>query len=254
MPNILLLLGTGFWVWMLIDCYRNEPERIAWGLLIFFFNLPAALVYCVIRFLPRHLHTAPMLDGVDRRFFNRWLRKSDLWQAEAAVRHIGKEQQYLELAQIQNSMGLTQEARQSYLAALEKSPSDPHILWQIASFEANARQPEKARSHLERLLQIDPEYRYGDASTLYGRVLIDLEQWDQARSHLESHIRRWANPESMVMLAELQIKAGNTDRARHVLDTMIANLRGGPEFNRKRNRQYLRRAERLLRQLTADSP
>lgn len=249
MYNVLLVLGTAFWIGMLIECYRNEPDRTLWGLLILFFNVPAAVVYALVRFLPRHVDTFPILTGFNRRFLNRWTRKSDLWQAEAAVRHIGKEQQYLELAQIQFSMGLEEEARQSYQTALEKSPQDPHILWELASFEVNTGQLEPARGYLERLLKLDPGFRYGDASTLYGKVLVDLEQWQAARDHLEYHTQRWANPEAMVTLAELQIKAGDPESARHLIDTMLANLRGAPEFHRKRNRRFLSKGERLLRQI-----
>ncbi len=249
MYNFLLLLGTAFWIGMLIDCYRNEPERTTWGLLILFFYLPAALIYGLVRFLPRHVNTVPFLRNLNRRFLNRWTRKSDLWQAEAAVRHIGKEQQYLELARIQYNMSLEAEAQSSYQTALEQSPKNPHILWEIANFEIDTRHLEAARTHLQDLLQIDPQFRYGDASTLYGKVLIDLEEEQAAREHLETHTQRWSNPEAMVMLAELQVKTGETAQAQQLIDTMIANLRGGPEFHRKRNRHFMARGERLLRQI-----
>ncbi len=58
--TILALLGTAalvFWIWMLIDCMRREPpeslEKLTWALVILLGTIVGALVYYVIRKLPR---------------------------------------------------------------------------------------------------------------------------------------------------------------------------------------------------------
>nr|WP_261361107.1 PLD nuclease N-terminal domain-containing protein [Aeoliella straminimaris] len=42
-----------FWLWMLVECLTKEPsegtDKIIWGLVIFFGNLPGALLYFLIR-------------------------------------------------------------------------------------------------------------------------------------------------------------------------------------------------------------
>jgi len=47
------LLGTAFWIWMLIDCALNEPsdgnEKLVWILVILFANLLGALIYFLVR-------------------------------------------------------------------------------------------------------------------------------------------------------------------------------------------------------------
>lgn len=47
------ILGTVFWVWMLIDCAMNEPsegsDKIVWILVIFFLHFLGALIYYLIR-------------------------------------------------------------------------------------------------------------------------------------------------------------------------------------------------------------
>lgn len=47
------ILGTAFWIWMLVDCARNEPaagnDRIAWILIIALTHLVGALLYFFIR-------------------------------------------------------------------------------------------------------------------------------------------------------------------------------------------------------------
>jgi hypothetical protein len=47
------LFGTAFWIWMLIDCARNEPrkgnDRIVWILIIALTHLLGALIYFFAR-------------------------------------------------------------------------------------------------------------------------------------------------------------------------------------------------------------
>ena len=54
LPMLLLgVLGTVFWVWMLIDCAVNEPsegnEKVVWILVILFAHLIGALIYFFAR-------------------------------------------------------------------------------------------------------------------------------------------------------------------------------------------------------------
>ena len=47
------LLGTVFWIWMLIDCAMNEPsegnDKLVWILVILFAHLLGALIYFFVR-------------------------------------------------------------------------------------------------------------------------------------------------------------------------------------------------------------
>ncbi len=49
---LVLLIGTGFWIWMLVDCATNESlegnEKIVWILIIIFTNWLGALLYFLI--------------------------------------------------------------------------------------------------------------------------------------------------------------------------------------------------------------
>lgn len=45
-----------FWLWMLIDCIRNESDstqRILWALIIFFLPCVGSLIYLFVRKMPR---------------------------------------------------------------------------------------------------------------------------------------------------------------------------------------------------------
>lgn len=50
------LLGTLFWIWMLIDCAKNEPsgeDRVVWIIIIAVTHLVGAAIYFFVRRLPR---------------------------------------------------------------------------------------------------------------------------------------------------------------------------------------------------------
>jgi len=50
-----MFLAAGvFWLWMLIDVLTKQSEdKIVWALVVFFFNLPGAIVYHFVVRKPR---------------------------------------------------------------------------------------------------------------------------------------------------------------------------------------------------------
>jgi hypothetical protein len=49
----ILVPGTIFWIWMLVDCVRNEPsegnDKIVWMLIIVFLHFIGGLIYYFVR-------------------------------------------------------------------------------------------------------------------------------------------------------------------------------------------------------------
>ncbi|QDT45740.1 hypothetical protein Pan241w_58680 [Gimesia alba] len=47
------ILATIFWIWMLIDCLKNEPsvgnDKIIWALVIVFLSYLGAILYYLVR-------------------------------------------------------------------------------------------------------------------------------------------------------------------------------------------------------------
>ncbi len=50
---LVLVLGTAFWIWMLVDCLMNEPsegnDKVIWAVVIVFTHLLGAALYYFIR-------------------------------------------------------------------------------------------------------------------------------------------------------------------------------------------------------------
>jgi hypothetical protein len=242
MIGVLAFLTTGFWMLMIFDCVRNDPERNTWLWILIFLNFPGAVIYFLVRRLPQLSLPIP-------NYFKRWTLRQDLWKAEAAVRNIGKAHQDVALGNLLCEMEVFEKAVNAYQQALSKEPKNPHALWGLAFIEMQQKQWHDARSHLEMLINLDPDYKCGEASLLYGKVLFELQDWHIARTHLEKDVKYWSHPESCILLAMIQQQAGDGQAARDCLETMLAKVKASPTFHYRKNLRWVRKAEKMLRNM-----
>lgn len=246
-PSLLLeepwaLVAIGFWAWMLLHCIRHDPERNMWLWVLLFLNLPGALIYFVVRWLPGARVSQPSL-------FNRWARARQIPRLEAAVRHIGNPHQHIELGDALRDLGRHERAAQCYQQALQKEPTNLAALWGAALAALQMKKFEAAKSSLQTILGIDGAYKFGDASLAYGRALCALGERDPARDHLKQHLQRWPHPEAHVLMATLLVEQGETTIARDHLEGMLLDIHASPAYYARQNRAWVRKAKQLLKRL-----
>lgn len=230
-----------FWIWMIFDSARNEPER-TWLWVVVILGPLGAVIYFLVRKLPA-------LNLPKPAFLTRWTRKKELWAAEAAARNIGNAYQFVALGDLQRELREPQLAADSYGKALAKEPKNLQALWGLALIEYEAKQYAAARERLSTIVSVDPNFKFGEAFLAYGRTLAALGEADAAREHLQGGIRRWSYPEAHVLLAGLLIDRGETAEARKLLEQVVVDMRAGPEFNQRRNRKWVRQAQSMLGRL-----
>ena len=86
----LLSLAYGvFWLWMLIQCLRSEPDRFFWIWLFIIAPFPGAIVYAVLRYFPTREHSSPA-------FLRKWTRGKELARLETAAEQIGNPHQFIQ--------------------------------------------------------------------------------------------------------------------------------------------------------------
>lgn len=242
MRQVLWFIPTFFWMWMIYDCVRNEPEKNTWLWILIFLNVPGAIIYFLVRRLP-------LIDLPVPNYFSRWMRRHELWSAEAAAMNIGKAHQFMLLGNLLYDLELFERAENAYKTALEKEPSNTQALWGVALIEMKNQDFEGAKRHLETLLKLDSDYKYGEASLAYGKTLMALQDLDAAQVHLEKHLQLWKKSEAYLMLAKIKAQQGNTQEARNLVEVMLCNLRGSPEYHYRRNLHLVREAKSFLRKL-----
>lgn len=242
MPELLALLATAFWMLMMFDCISNEPDRTTWLWILILLNISGAILYFLLRKLPQ-------LQGLRSSYFKRWTLRQKIWTAEAAVRNIGKAHQYVVLGNLLSEAGHTHRAREAYQQALQREPDNLHAHWGLATIALHTKQLAIAQTHLMALLQQDPEYRCGEASLLYGKVLFELGDWNLAQHHLEQDVKYWGHPEAALLLAKILIAQGNSETAQAHLQTLLVNLRGAPAYHYRRHQSVVKQAEKLAKTL-----
>ncbi|MEO1132838.1 MAG: tetratricopeptide repeat protein [Cyanobacteria bacterium J06639_1] len=241
--NIFQLLAFAFWLWMMYDCLTSPSgDRTAWILLMIFIAPLGAPLYFIAKKLPQT--NAPQIG-----YLNRITRRTELRQAEAEAKTIGKAYQYIKLGWLLHEMRSLEKARAAFATAVEKEPDNAEALWGAATIAREFKQLESARDTLKHLLEIEPEFRRGDASLTYAKTLFELEEWDTAREQLEKDIKRWGNAESYLMMAQILEREENYELAKSFLETMLARSQGTYEFQYKKNRPFIKQAERMLKRV-----
>ena len=235
------LLATVFWLWMIYDCVQNERDR-TWLWLLIFLNVMGALIYFIARWLPRSSLPIPNSLG-------RWTKRNELWQAEAAAKNIGNPTQFIKLGNILHQIGDLDKAANAYQQALEKEPDNLDALWGAGCVEMDRKNLAAAREHLQTLVTKKPDFKYGDASVIYGRVLYELADLEAAKAHLEEHFKNWGRPEAYVLMAKVHQQQGNIPAARAALETMIVKVKGSPPYHYRQHRHFVSQGERMLRTL-----
>lgn len=242
--QLIYVLPTIFWMWMIWECVRYDPESRTWLWLLVFLNVPGAVIYFFARKLPNMNLEIPI-----PKFMQRRLRQKEIWRAEADVLNIGNAHQYIVLADLRRDLRLFDEAKDAYLQALEKEPDNLKALWGIVQIETRNSNLTKVKEYLKKILEIKPDYEYGDGSLLYIKILLELEEKNEAEILLEDNIKNWNKPEARLLLAELYLQKERKEEAKILLQKMIFSIRSSTKFHYKRNRHLEQKATKLLKQL-----
>ena len=231
-----------FLIWMLIHCYRTEPDRFFWVWIMIIAQPIGPVAYFLLRYLPSKEYPAPA-------FMRRWTRGRELVRLETAAQQIGNPHQYIQWGNALREVGYQDRANEAFSQALKKDPNNIQALWGCAQIATTQKRFADVRLLTRKILDQDPQYKFGDVSLENGRALKELGEFDAARQQLEWHIRRWRHPEAMYMLAELCANQGETKVARDHLLALIQDINGSPLAIARKHGRWKSRAKQLLRKL-----
>ena len=242
--SLLTVPYFAFWIWMLIHCYRTEPDRQFWIWILIIAQPIGPVAYFFLRFLPSKEFPAPA-------FLRRWTRGRELMRKESAAHQIGNPHQFVQWGDVLREVGKLDQAREAYDCALAKDPDNLPALWGAAQVAVSQKRYGDVCSLTKRVLEKDPQYKFGDVSLAYGRALNELGDGQAARAHLEQHVRRWRHPEGVYMLAKLCADQGDTAAARQHLQSLLQDINASPAAIARKFGRWKSRARQLLRKLPA---
>lgn len=231
-----------FWIWMLIHCYRTEPDRQFWIWILLIAQPIGPIAYFILRYLPSKEFPTPAA-------FRRWTRGRELARLETAAEQIGNAHQFVQWGDALREVGLMDRAQEAYARALKKDGHNLQALWGAAQVAAHQKRYADVREFTRLVLDKDAQYKFGDVSLAHGKALQELKLLDAALAHLEQHVRRWRHPEAVYLLAKLYLDDGNTTAARQQLQGLIQDVNGSPTAIARKYGRWKSRANQMLRKL-----
>lgn len=106
--------------------------------------------------------------------------------------------------------------------------------------------PQEARPLLERVCAADPDHDYGYTLMALAETYRMLGETQAAADALRNVLQRHSYARARVQLAEILLETRQTDTARAELREVIADDATAPDFQRKRDRFWVRKAKRML--------
>ncbi len=182
-------------------------------------------------------------------FMTRWTRRRELSMAEAEAAAIGNAHQFGVLGNVLFETGQLDRAAGAFESALRKDGSNTPALWGSAMICMHRKEFELAKTHLGKLLRIDPDYKYGEASLAMARTLVALNDLKAAKLHLKKHLVKWGHPDATVALATILARQGDREEAVQILRTMLVEMKTAPVYHRRLNARWIGRAKSMLDEL-----
>ncbi len=236
------LLSTIFWIWMIVYCIRNDSERQTWLWILLFFPGVGPLIYFFARWVPSSSLTMPT-------FLKRWTDSGKIRRLEASARQIGNPYQFIEWGDALRDTRQWEPAAAAYRQALQKEPQNLPALWGLANCLISLGSFAEASDPLATIMSIDPAYKFGDVSLLYGRTLHALGERDAELAHWRMHMKRWRQPEAMYTLAQVLIERGENSEATQLLQSMIADIEITPRALARKVFFWKGRGKKLLKSI-----
>jgi tetratricopeptide (TPR) repeat protein len=234
---VFILFGA-FVLWMLVDAIRREEWL--WVVFILVFPMLNAPLYF---FLVYRRGSTLMTQGFE---FPGAQDRRRIKHLEAQIQHLDKAHHHLELGDIYFHQGKLDKALSCYEKAVERDSEDLDIRGHLGQCLLRLNRPEEAKKFLERVCIENPKHDYGHSLMALAEAHAALGEVDAAIQTLKRVLDEHSYARARVQLAGLYLAKEMKDAAHAELKEVLADDRHAPEFQRKRDRPWIRRAKRML--------
>jgi hypothetical protein len=241
-----LITSPAFWIfgafqlWMIIDAIGRKEWM--WVILMLVFPGFGTFWYffSVYRASPSATRGFELPGAYDRKRIK---------ELQAQIHHLDKAHHYSQLGDIYFQQGKLEKAEACYRSALERDPQDIDTRAHLGQCLLRQKKAAEARSWLEGVCAENPKHDYGHSLMGLAETLAALGEIDQAIAVWQRVTESHSYPRARVQLAELYLAKGKSDVARAELQEVLADAPHAPAFQRKRERIWVRRARKLMRQI-----
>lgn len=218
---------------------RRRPETY-WLWIILMFGGVGALIYIVVEVIPD--------VGLLRGTFQVFPRRKRIKQLEGLVLDNPSVGNYEELGDLYLDDGQFAKGRECFDRVLAKTKSiDP--FYRRALCEIALNDYAAAEADLERVVSEDPKYDYQRAAGLRAHILAKLNQGAKADALFAEILQTSTLSETQYNYACFLAAEGRKDDAREWAERILRKKATMPDYIRRRERPWFRKANALLKRL-----
>lgn len=236
--NPLYIIVVLFWAWMFVDAIRKQ-EWI-WAIFVGLFFLSAIFYYFLVYRPNRSVGAGPTFEfpgAGDRKRIR---------ELEDQIHHLDKAHHHAELGEIYLKQGKLEKACDCLEAARERDSEDLDILGPLGKCYLEQERFEEARVILEKVVTGDVRHDYGQTQMALGEVYSRLEDIPKAIAAWKSVLEGNTYSQARVLLGEAYLTVGEPALAREQFQEVIGDSEHTPEFQRRKDKHWIRRARQLL--------
>ncbi|HEY0662070.1 MAG TPA: tetratricopeptide repeat protein [Lysobacter sp.] len=248
MPYLGLGLHVVVAIYFAVHAMRSGQDRY-WLMILFMFPLLGSVVYALAIWLPdlRHSYQGRTLVRGVRQVLDptRELRAAqDAFETTATVEN------RLRLADALLAAGRASEAVPQYQSTLSGiHRDDPDIQVRLAGALLESGHATAARELLDELIRRRPDFRSQPGHLTYARAVAAEGNRAKAREEFETLIGYASGYEAAARYAEVLHGWGESQRAREVCTTALAQAKRLPGYARKLNKSSLAQLQQLSAQI-----
>ena len=228
-------------VWMLIDAIRNKE----WLWVLIIMALPGigtlAYYFNVYRGAGSLTRGFELPGSVDRRRIK---------ELQAQIHHLDKPHHHSQLGDIYFQQGKLDKAEASYRAAMERDPQDIDTRAHFGQCLLRQKKPREALPLLHGVVSENPKHDYSYSMMALAETHMALGD-NNAAIDIWKYVTQHNNyARARVQLAELLLAKGERAEALTEAREVLNDEPHSPAFQRRRDRVWVSRARKLVRQLT----
>jgi hypothetical protein len=236
----LTLAMTVFQIWMLIHAVRSREW--VWAIFILIgWGLSALWYYFYV-----YRNSASAMSGFELPGAQNRKRIKEL---QAQIHHLDNAHHHFQLGDVYFRQGKLEKAEASYRASLARDATDIDARAHLGQCLLRQKKFADARPLLEGVMLEKPDHDYGHTMMALAETLTALGERDNALLYWQHITKNHSYPRAKVQLAEIYAAKSQTELALAELATVLSDDAHAPAFQRRRDRVWIRRAKRQLRQL-----
>jgi tetratricopeptide (TPR) repeat protein len=231
-------LAFAFQLWMLVDAIRRQEWL--WVVFIIVFPLLNAVLYYLMVY-----RTAPSL-GTGRFEWPGSADRRRIKELEGLIHHLDKPHHHAQLGDIYLRQEKFDQAEKCYRAAFERDPDDEDTQAHLGQSLLRLGKPQEALPLLQQVCQRNPKHEYGYSLMNLAECFAALGDQRQAMETWQRVVENYSYARARVALAECYLAAQQPQLARAKLQEVVADDVHAPDFERRHERFWIKRARKLL--------